>query len=219
MTVRDDVRLFERTIEDVRRLDHKPTLFLHACCGPCLCYPYSILGDVFDVTVGYINPNIQPIEEYDRREKTLQSFLYRYSEDRGWTYSLVSVKEDFQAYDQYMKGREEDHEGGSSCLRCHALRIYLSYKYAYEHHYDYFTTVMTVSCKKPSKALNDIAEKMESLFPTTKYLFSDFKKKDGQLKGIKISRQYDLYRQDYCGCLFSKREREDCKKRKDQLPG
>lgn len=210
----DAKTFFKEEMEKVSSLSKRPTLFLHACCGPCLTYPLSVLLEDFDVTVGYINPNIAPLAEYEKRNRTLQSFLFRYAKDRKRTVSLVLLPEDFESYRKKMAGREKDHEGGESCLKCHAIRLYLSYKYAYEHHFDYFTTVMTVSCKKPSKELNAIAERLSSLFPTTKYLFSDFKKENGQLKGILLAKEYHLYRQDYCGCLPSLKEREEQKKRK-----
>lgn len=210
---------FKRELESIRKSGRRPTLFLHACCGPCLCYPLSLLIDDFDVTVGYINPNIYPVEEYEKRNKTLQSFLFRYAKDRQREVSLVLTKEDFEAYSRLMAGREKDREGGESCLRCHGYRLYLSYKYAYEHHFDFFTTVMTVSCKKPSRELNEIAEVLSRRFSTTRYLFSDFKKEDGQLKGIRIGKEYGLYRQNYCGCLYSLKERIEYEKRKASQQG
>lgn len=189
----------------------KPSLFLHACCGPCLTYPLSILVKHFNVTVGFFNPNIQPIEEYNKRLETLNSFINNYSKDNNITVPLIVNEEDFLKYDELFKDRIKDKEGGKICLACHAYRMNLAYKYAFENHFDYFTTVMTVSCKKPSKELNEIAFKLEDKYKTTKYLYSDFKKDNGQYKGILIAREYSLYRQNYCGCLVSKKEREDYK--------
>lgn len=210
----DDNSLFHEEIERIRKFGKKPTLFLHACCGPCLCYPLSLLLPIFDLTIGFINPNIRPLAEYEKRNRVLQAFLYRYAMDHKSPVSFVLLEEDFSRYDQIMVGREKDREGGESCLKCHAHRLYLSYKYAYEHHFDYFTTVMTVSCKKPSRALNEIGLALSKGFSTTKYLFSDFKKEDGQLKGIRIGKEYAVYRQNYCGCLPSLKERLEHEKRK-----
>ena len=95
-----------------------------------------------------------------------------------------------------------------SCLKCHQYRLELAYKYAYEHKFDFFTTVMTVSCLKPSAELNKIAFDLEKKYPTTKYLYSDFKKNNGQLIGIKLAKEFDIYRQNYCGCKFSLLERD-----------
>lgn len=209
---------FHEEMDRVIQSGKRPRLFLHACCGPCLCHPISLLLPYFDLTVGYINPNIRPLSEYEKRNRAIQSFLYRYAMDHGREVSFVLVEEDFPLYDKIMVGREQDHEGGQSCLKCHAHRLFLSYKYAYEHHFDYFTTVMTVSCKKPSKELNEIAMALSRRFPGTKYLYSDFKKEDGQLKGIRIGKKYQVYRQNYCGCLPSLRERIEYEKRKASRP-
>ena len=192
----------------VDQQEKKPTLFLHACCGPCLTYPLSILIEHFDVTVGFFNPNIQPLEEYEKRLVTLESFLSKYSEDKGVKIPLVVNEEDFLKYHELFFDRSQDVEGGKVCLRCHAYRLSLAYQYAASHHYDYFTTVMTVSCKKPSKELNEIAEKLAKQYPNTKYLYSDFKKNNGQKIGIDIAKEYQLYRQNYCGCLPSLNERK-----------
>lgn len=198
---------FKETISELEKEKRKPTLFLHACCGPCLTYPLSILINTFDVNVGYFNPNIFPVEEYYKRLETLKSFIDRYSKDKNVKIGLVVNQDDFEKYRNLFKNRFKDKEGGPTCLRCHAYRMGISYEYAYQHHFEYFTTVMTVSCKKPSRELNEIAQKLQLKYPETKYLFSDFKKEDGQLKGIKICKQYQLYRQNYCGCEASLKER------------
>jgi predicted adenine nucleotide alpha hydrolase (AANH) superfamily ATPase len=205
---------FKELIKEVDALKEKPTLFLHACCGPCLTYPLSILLDHFKVTVGFFNPNIQPLEEYQKRLKTLQDFIKAYSQFRKEDIPLIINEDDFEKYNRLFAERIHDQEGGKTCLRCHAYRMGLAYEYANDHHFDYFTTVMTVSCKKPSKELNEIAEKLALKYPNTKYLYSDFKKENGQYKGILIAKEYQLYRQDYCGCLVSLKEREEYKKKK-----
>ena len=207
---------FKELLREVDSLEKKPTLFLHACCGPCLTYPLSILSEHFDVTVGFFNPNIQPYEEYLKRLNTLKDFISRYGKDHNYNIPLVVNEEDFAKYDRIFFDRVKDKEGGMVCLRCHAYRMGLAYEYAYQHHFDYFTTVMTVSCKKPSRELNEIAFRLSEKYPTTKYLYSDFKKENGQLKGILIAREYHLYRQDYCGCLPSLHEREEYKRKKEE---
>lgn len=201
-------RKYLSLIDEIDKSGKRPTLFLHACCGPCLTYPLSILIDHFDVTVGFFNPNIYPLEEYQKRLDTLTRFIEEYSKARGVRIPLVVNEEDFLKYQKAFEKRKDDYEGGKTCLACHAYRMGLAYQYAFEHHFDYFATVMTVSCKKPSRELNEIAEKLSLQYPTTKYLYSDFKKDNGQLKGILISKEYDLYRQDYCGCLPSLEERK-----------
>ena len=199
--------LFKKKCEEISKLQVKPKLFLHACCGPCLTYPLSILSKYFNVTVGFFNPNIYPIEEYNKRLDNVKKFINEYSKDNNLNINLIVNEEDFLKYQYEIKDREFDFEGGKSCLKCHQIRLELAYKYAYENKYDYFTTVMTVSCLKPSAELNRIAFELEKKYSTTKYLYSDFKKENGQLKGIQIAKDYNLYRQDYCGCKFSLIER------------
>jgi epoxyqueuosine reductase len=194
----------------------KPTLFLHACCGPCLTYPLSELVKHFQVTVGFFNPNIFPESEYEKRLQTLKDFIAAFSKKENVTVGLVVEKEDFVAYQKAFQDRFQDKEGGQSCLRCHAYRLGLSYAYAAAHGFSYFTTVMTVSCKKPSRELNVIAERLSAQYPQTRYLYSDFKKEDGQLKGIRLSREYGLYRQNYCGCEPSLLERKAYEAKKAQ---
>lgn len=206
---------YKDLIEKVDLLQDKPTLFLHACCGPCLTYPLSELIKHFKVTVGFFNPNIQPLEEYEKRLHAMEKFLSAYSRDKGVEIPLVINEEDFKRYEKAFAERVNDKEGGKTCLRCHSYRMGLAYHYAATHHYDYFTTVMTVSCKKPSKELNEIAEKLATLYPETKYLYSDFKKEGGQLKGIQIAKEYNVYRQNYCGCLVSLKEVEEYRKKKE----
>ncbi|MFA6586619.1 MAG: epoxyqueuosine reductase QueH [Bacilli bacterium] len=213
---RDYNREFKEEIEKARLYKKKPTLFLHACCGPCLTYPLSALLPYFDVTVGYFNPNIQPLSEYYKRRDTLLSFVSRYGKDRGQDISVVLPEEDFEKYRLSFLDRKDDAEGGEVCLRCHRYRMELAYQYASSHHFDYFTTVMTVSSKKPSREINEIGEELSRKFPGTKYLFSDFKKENGQLLGIRIAKAYSLYRQDYCGCLFSLAEREKEKRNRSR---
>jgi len=209
-----DLETEKKLFQEADSRPKKPTLFLHACCGPCLTYPLVLLLSHFEVTVGFFNPNIQPVEEYERRLETLKGFLLSYGEKTGVKVPLVVNEEDFGRYSSLFKDRATDREGGKVCLRCHAYRMALAYDYAEKHGFDYFTTVMTVSSKKPSREINEIGRALEKSHPRTRYLVSDFKKEDGQWKGIQMARAYGLYRQEYCGCLYSLREREEIKKRK-----
>ncbi len=208
---------YKRLVEEIKASNTRPTLFLHACCGPCLTYPLSILLENFSVTIGFFNPNIQPIQEYEKRLSALRKFLEEYAIERKTAIPLVVNDEDFLSYKEAFRDRIHDHEGGETCLRCHAYRMEEAYRYAYLHHFDYFTTVMTVSCKKPSRELNEIAFLLEKKYPTTKYLYSDFKKENGQLLGIQIAKKYQIYRQDYCGCIPSLLERIEYKKKKEAM--
>ena len=199
---------FNEMIEEIQKSNIRPSLFLHACCSPCLTYPFSILAKYFDVTVGFFNPNIYPKEEYDKRLENVKKFLNNYCKDNNIKFNLIVNEEDFEKYNEDLLIRKDDFEGGMACLKCHQYRLELAYKYAYEHKFDFFTTVMTVSCLKPSAELNKIAFDLEKKYPTTKYLYSDFKKNNGQLIGIKLAKEFDIYRQNYCGCKFSLLERD-----------
>lgn len=213
----DYLKRYQETIADIEGSGKRPSLFLHACCGPCLTYPLSILVRHFNVTVGFFNPNIYPLEEYEKRRDAMVSFIHAYAKDNGLTIPIVlNEKEDFLSYQEAFKDRSQNREGGPTCLKCHAWRMRLAYAYAADHHFDYFTTVMTVSCKKPSRELNEIAENLQKQFPETRYLFSDFKKENGQLIGIRIARDYHVYRQNYCGCKPSLEERIAYLKRKQE---
>jgi predicted adenine nucleotide alpha hydrolase (AANH) superfamily ATPase len=187
----------------------KSKLFLHACCGPCLTYPLSVLSEYFEVTVGYINPNIYPEAEHQKRLDELKRFVSAFNKDKGTDVQVISFPYDYQDYLKAVKGHESDKEGGERCTLCHSLRLSESFEYAAQHGFPYFTTVMTVSSHKPSALLNEIGEDLQKKYPETKFICADFKKEDGQLKGIKIAKAYSLYRQNYCGCSFSLKEREE----------
>lgn len=193
--------------EEIENLKGRPTLFLHTCCGPCLCYPISELSAYFSLTIGFFNPNIYPEEEYEKRFAEVKKVVFFFNEKNNADVKIVKNDEDFLFYQKNFQGRKDDVEGGEYCRRCHYYRMNISYKYAYEHHFDYFTTVMTVSSKKPSSLLNDIGRELEKKYSCTKFLIADFKKEDGQLKGIKIAKELGLYRQNYCGCIHSLKER------------
>lgn len=200
-------KVFKELLNEIENKEVKPSLFLHSCCGPCLTYPLSILIKYFKVTIGYFNPNIFPESEYYKRLDAMKKFVEEYSKDTGHKIDIVVNQDDFERYRKAFSDRINDKEGGKTCLRCHAYRMGLAYEYAASHNFDYFTTVMTVSCKKPSRELNEIAFNLAKKYPNTKYLYSDFKKEDGQLKGIKIAKAYNVYRQNYCGCEPSLKER------------
>ncbi len=185
----------------------KPTILLHACCIVCACWPLDFLKENdFDITIMYNNSNIWPKEEYEHR----LSELKRYINER-WNDSIPIIEEPYD-YDTYSKtilsNREYDPEGWKSCFGCYAERMNHAFHYANEHHFDYFTTVMTFSRQKDSQKINEIGLQLSNQFTSIKYLVSDFKKANGALRSNVICDTYDIYRQSYCGCRFSKQERE-----------
>ena len=191
---------------------NKPKLLLHVCCAPCSSHCLSVLEPYFDITVFYYNPNISPFEEYQRRlneEKRFLSIAYP-------NIKIVDVEYDTEKFDELAKGLEDLKEGGERCKKCYRLRLDKTAQFAKEHNFDYFTTTLTVSPYKHSATLNEIGEEVSKKYGV-KYLFSDFKKQNGYQHSIELSKKYNLYRQDYCGCKYSKDYREKLNKMKELL--
>jgi len=190
----------------------KPKLLLHVCCAPCSSHCLSVLDPFFDITVFYYNPNISPFEEYERRlneEKRFLSLAYPHIK-------VVDAVYDNEKFEELAKGLENLKEGGERCKKCYRLRLEKTAEYAKQNGYDYFTTTLTVSPYKHSATLNEIGEEVANKYQT-KYLFSDFKKQNGYQHSIELSKQYNLYRQDYCGCQYSKDFREKLVKMRELL--
>lgn len=187
----------------IASLTGRKRLLLHACCGPCSCFPLVYLCPHFDVTIYYVNPNIYPEAEYSKRLGELKKLLAYLKRDHGFSIDLVVPPYDPDSYYEHMKGYEGMPEGSQRCFRCYEFRMAEAYQYAEDNHFDYFTTVMTVSRQKNSVALNQIGEKLSALHPSVSYLYSDFKKKCGIEKGKAIREAYGLYNQPYCGCRSS----------------
>lgn len=176
----------------------KKKILLHSCCGPCSTACIERLKDYFDITVIYYNPNIEPFEEYEKRksvQKRLLSIL---------DIEFLDCDYDNTTWQRITKPFQDDLEGGRRCSVCFGIRLKYTAKKALSLHFDYFGTTLTVSPHKNSAIINDIGEKIGKKIGI-KYLFADFKKRDGYKRSIELAREYDLYRQDYCGCLYSKR--------------
>ena len=186
--------------EEIRRLNgRRPTLLLHSCCGPCSSAVLERLIEHFDVTVLYYNPNIEPEEEYRHRlaeQERLLSLL-------PGNVKLLPCDYDHAAFSVFAEGMADCPEGGDRCLACFALRLNETAKQAKAHDFEYFTTTLSVSPHKNADNVNRIGE-AAGRQAGVKYLFADFKKKNGYLRSLQLSKEYDLYRQDYCGCLYSK---------------
>lgn len=186
--------------------DRSPSIVLHVCCIVCACWPIDFLKENgFDVTIMYNNSNIWPKEEHDHRLNELK----RYLKER-WHDEIPLIVEPYD-YDTYastiLKNRSNDPEGWESCFGCYAERMNHAFAYANTNHFDYFTTVMTFSRQKDSQKINEIGLNLQKQYDHTKYFVSDFKKANGALKSEKICDDYCLYRQDYCGCETSYKER------------
>lgn len=188
----------QEEISKIKELDYKPTLLLHVCCGPCSTYPLTYLTDIFDVTIMFNNSNIYPESEYIKRLDTLKFYI----QQANIPVTILETPYNNQQFTSELSVYKDEPEGGKRCELCFRLRMDEAYKYASENNYDYFTTVMTVSRQKNSQVLNQIGEDLSSKY-SSKYFYSDFKKKDGTLNSNRLTKEYNLYSQLYCGCIYS----------------
>ena len=203
----------EAIIEQNRKNGIVPSLLLHSCCAPCSSYCLEYLSQYFKITVLYYNPNLFPAGEYERRvseQKKLVSAL-----PTKYPVTLVEMKGEPEEFYSAVKGLEHIREGGERCFACFRLRLERAARYAKENGFDFFTTTLTISPLKNAQKLNEIGEAAGVKFGV-RHLPSDFKKKDGYKRSVELSKVYGLYRQDYCGCVFSKREREETEKAKGE---
>ncbi|MBR0444377.1 MAG: epoxyqueuosine reductase QueH [Clostridia bacterium] len=176
----------------------RPGLLLHSCCGPCSSYVLEYLSRFFDIKVFYYNPNIRPEEEYERRLEN-QKKLLREMHPEGVCPEPVTLPYDPAPFEEIERGLEDLPEGGERCLKCYRLRLEKTAEYAAAHGYEWFCTTLSVSPHKDAAALNRIGFETAGKYGL-KYLVSDFKKRSGYLRSIRLSEQYGLYRQNYCGC-------------------
>lgn len=191
-------------LEIINNLDYRPKLLLHSCCGPCSTTVLSFLESFFDIIVYYYNPNIEPVEEYEKRKNEQIRFIKEFNKP-SITFLEGLYKND--KFRECSQGLESELEGGARCVSCFKLRLEETALKAKELNCDYFGTTLTVSPHKNSKIINEIGKHLEEKYKI-KFLYSDFKKKDGYKKSIILSKEYNLYRQDYCGCLFGRRNND-----------
>lgn len=186
--------------KEITKLKHRPTLLLHACCAPCSSYCLEYLQKYFDITVLFYNPNIYPEDEYSLRADELVRFI----KEMGFN-NIKTITCEFNPQEFYdaVKGFEDSAEGGERCKRCYRLRLQKTAEIAKENGYEYFCTTLSISPLKSAQALCEIGSELADTY-SVKYLLSDFKKKGGYQRSIQLSKQYKLYRQNYCGCVFSK---------------
>lgn len=188
-------------------LNPKPKLLLHICCGPCSSYVLERLEKYFDITAYFYNPNIYPEDEYSRRLNEVKEFYKKFPQAKD--VSIIEtdyvIKEYFDAIEVLDHLEIElDKEKGERCRRCYKFRMEKAYNYAKENKFDYFCTSLSISPHKDSEKINIIGEEIEKNNPDgPKWLYSDFKKESGFLRSLEISKEYNLYRQDYCGCIYS----------------
>lgn len=200
-------RNFQCELEDIiKSFKSKPKLMLHACCAPCSSYVLEYLSKYFEITMLYYNPNITPESEYKKRLCELQRLLGEADFAQG--VKLLPCDYDPERFFEIAKGLEHLPEGEERCFKCYELRLRETVKAAIENRSDYFTTTLSISPYKNSKKLAEVSLKLESEYGI-KWLPSDFKKKNGYKRSIELSKEYNLYRQNYCGCIFSKMQSEN----------
>lgn len=193
----------DKVINKIIQERKNPSLLLHSCCAPCSSYVLEYLCKYFYITVFYYNPNIWPYEEYVKRVNEQKEFILKFDVDNKM--SFIEGSYDSEKFYLITKGLEKEKEGGSRCFKCYRLRLEETAKLAKEKNYDYFTTTLTISPYKDAQKLNCIGKDLEDKYEL-EYLYSDFKKKNGYKRSIELSKEYNLYRQNYCGCIFSRNE-------------
>jgi predicted adenine nucleotide alpha hydrolase (AANH) superfamily ATPase len=201
----------EEKLAEFSRGGRVPRLLLHSCCAPCSSYVFEYLTEHFEIVDFFYNPNISPAEEYRKRVDEIRRLIGEMPQKHPILFTEGRYEpEEFFAM---AKGMEDIPEGGARCFACYEMRLRAAAKAAAAEGCDYFTTTLTISPLKNAEKLNEIGEKMGQIYGVP-YLVSDFKKKNGFKRSTELSAEYGLYRQNYCGCVFSKREAEEREKRK-----
>lgn len=198
-------KILDDEIAKIKTSDKKPTLLLHACCAPCSSAVVEYLSGFFDITMYFYNPNIYPQSEFSFRLEELKRLLPQMG--LGGI-NVVEAEYDNEKFESMSKGMEALAEGGARCAGCYRLRLEKSISYASEHGYDYVTTTLSVSPHKNAQLLNEIGLELGEKYGI-KYLLSDFKKREGYKRSCALSQEYNLYKQNYCGCIYSKKIAEE----------
>lgn len=197
--------MLDKELSELTENGARPSLLLHACCAPCSSYVLEYLSKYFSITLFFFNPNISAKAEYDTRYEE----LLRLVSEMGLEGGVKTVNGDYQPerFFAIAKGLEQLPEGGERCKKCYALRLEEAAKEAALGGFDYFTTTLSISPHKNAEWLNNIGASLSQEYGVP-YLFSDFKKRGGYLRSCELSEKYGLYRQDFCGCVYSKLERD-----------
>ena len=205
--------VLEKTLKALQAEDKRPSLLLHSCCGPCSSYVMEYLAQYFDITIFYYNPNISPKEEYEKRVAEIRRLI----SEMEFLHPVSMVEGEYKPEDFYemAKGLEDVPEGGERCFRCYRLRMEEAARLAEQGGYDYFTTTLSISPLKNAGKINEIGQELSQIYKV-EHLPSDFKKKNGYKRSIELSHEYGLYRQNYCGCVFSKRESMEKQRQREE---
>ena len=195
-------------LDGIDEKDHKKIL-LHTCCGPCFTIPYEYLKDKFEITLFFNNSNIYPKEEHDRRLEELKKYIA----SLNTKINLIVQDYDYDNFVADFKGLENEREGQNRCFICYSKRLIKTFEYADKHGFNYVGSVMSISRYKNAQMLNKIGENLMKKYPKIKWFFADFKKENGYQKSLKIVSDFGMYKQDYCGCEFSIKNREKIAKK------
>lgn len=204
--------ILNKTIDEIQKNNIVPSLLLHSCCAPCSSYVLEYLSEYFDITIFYYNPNISPEEEFYKRVNEQKRLINEMPLKRK--VKFIEVKYDCEKFYSIAKGLENLKEGGERCFKCYRLRLEETAKTAQKDGFDYFTTTLSISPHKNAQVLNQIGLELEESY-SVKYLCSDFKKKNGYKRSCELSEIYGLYRQNYCGCIYSKLEADERERAKN----
>ncbi len=196
-------QLLDSELKLIFRSETKPSLLLHICCAPCSSYVLEYLSEHFDITLFFYNPNITSENEYKYRIDEAKRLIAEMP--LSGKVDFISGRYDISEFFSIAKGFENEPEGGERCFRCYELRLRETADFAKKNNFDYFTTTLSISPYKNAEKLNSIGKQMSEEYGV-KYLYSDFKKKNGYKRSIELSQEYNLYRQDYCGCIYSETE-------------
>ncbi|NLI57445.1 MAG: epoxyqueuosine reductase QueH [Clostridium sp.] len=196
-------KLMIAEIESIKSKGQRPKLVLHSCCAPCSTHVLEVLNETFNLEILFFNPNIYPKEEYHKRLQEQIHLIPKMELD------IKVAKTDYESHLFYekVKGLENLGEGSERCKQCISLRLEKTAMYAAENKFDYFTSTLSISPLKNADIINEIGQSLQDKY-SVKFLIADFKKNNGFKNSIDLSKKYNLYRQDYCGCIFSKKERE-----------
>lgn len=200
--------ILNKKLDEIKKSGSVPSLLLHSCCAPCSSYVLEYLSEYFDITIFYYNPNISPYEEFQKRVTEQQRLINEMPLKRK--VDFIEGNYDCEAFFEIAKGLEHLREGGERCFKCYRFRLEETAKTAVTYGFDYFTTTLSISPLKNAQILNEIGKELSNVYGVP-YLFSDFKKKEGYKRSCELSRIYSLYRQNYCGCVYSKAEAENRK--------
>ena len=196
----------DKVIESLSQQEKIPTLLLHSCCAPCSSYVLEYLSNYFGITVFYYNPNIYPDEEYEMRVREQQRFIRAIPAEHP--IDFIEGAYDKERFYEMARGLEAVPEGGQRCFQCYELRLREAGELAKARGFDYFTTTLSISPMKNAEKLNEIGLRLAEELGVA-YLCSDFKKRNGYKRSTELSREYGMYRQDYCGCVYSYHERHN----------